>query len=129
MWKEETTLELNSILSLLPVLMRSKNVTCSFGVLQEIFKDKICVVTKVEILKFCVNRLIQTRCTCHQFRILPNTSLLTSPTPSKQKSIVVLAACNQAWRIKTLPHWYHVSLLSSFPEAQKNVDCCKTKIM
>lgn len=51
------------MLSLLPVLTRSKSITCAFGVLCEVIKAKMCVVTKVEnciILAFGILYLTQT---------------------------------------------------------------------
>lgn len=64
----------------------------------------------------------------HQFTVLTNTFLLHLQHQNRRAlCIVVLAACNQALRIKILPHWDQVSLLKSFPETQKNADHYKTK--
>lgn len=77
--KEEKIQEkLKLMLSLLPVLMRSKSTPCAFGVLGEIIKAKLCVITKVEnhiTLICCILHLIQTYldglAISSQFRLTP----------------------------------------------------------
>lgn len=87
-YNEETTQEqLTPVFSLLPVLMRSNSIPCSSGELCEIISDQTCVITTVKnyiLYKAPHSNLLG--CTCHQLTILPNTSLLTSPTTSKQKN-------------------------------------------